>query len=199
MNWLNRLWRRHKLETELDRELRFHLDEHTDNLIAQGLDPQEARRRARLAPGGPEQVKEQCRDARGTRWLEDLWQDLRFGARMLRKNPGFTLVAVLTLALGIGANTAIFSIVNAVLLQPYPQIDTDRWVYLWERQDVGGMPQVSASVPNYRDWRQQSQSFSAMVLWMPWNFNLSGSGVGEPTELEENRQGLEALLSQQAA
>src|SRR5919108_6428342 len=110
MTWWRRLWLRKKMEEELEKELRFHLDQHTADLIAQGLDPEEARRRARLALGGPEQVKEQCRDARGTRWLEDLLQDLRYGARMLLGKPGFALVAIITLAAGIAANTTIFSI-----------------------------------------------------------------------------------------
>jgi hypothetical protein len=83
MSWWRRLWLRKKMEEELEKELRFHLDQHTADLIAQGLDPEEARRRARLSLGGPEQVKEQCRDARGTRWLEDLLKDLRYGMRML--------------------------------------------------------------------------------------------------------------------
>jgi putative ABC transport system permease protein len=90
------------------------------------------------------------------------------------------VIAVLTLALGIGANTAIFSVVNAVLLEPYPHIETDRWVYLWERPRLEGLRQVSVSVPNYRDWKRQSQSFTEMALWQPWSFNLSGSGAGEP-------------------
>src|SRR5262245_64600473 len=89
MRWLRRSFRRRKQEEELEKELRFHLDQHTADLIAQGLDPEEAGRRARLAIGGPEQVKEQCRDARGTRWLEDLLQDLRYGLRMLMKKRGF--------------------------------------------------------------------------------------------------------------
>src|SRR5262245_56930260 len=89
------------------------------NLIAQGLDPAEARRRARLALGGPEQVKEQCRDARGTRWLEDLLQDLRYGARTLLNKPGFTLIAVVTLAAGIAANTTIYSVADALILRPF--------------------------------------------------------------------------------
>src|SRR5262245_25601854 len=115
MTWWHLLWRRRQVEEQLDKELRFHLDEHVADLIARGHDPEEARRLARLTLGGPEQVKEGCRDARGTRWLEDFAQDLRYGARTLLKSPVLAFAAIITLAIGIGANTAIFSIVNAVL------------------------------------------------------------------------------------
>src|SRR5262245_58393381 len=125
MKWLSRLFRRRKQEEELEKELRFHLDQHTSDLIAQGHSPEEARRRSRVALGGPEQVKELCRDARGTRWLVELAQDLRYAVRMWRQNPAFTLFAVCGLALAIGANTAVFTIVNAVLFRtpPIPGID----------------------------------------------------------------------------
>src|SRR5215813_4638500 len=165
MTWWRRLLYRKKMEEELEKELRFHLEQHTADLIAQGLDPEEARRRARFALGGPEQVKEHCRDARGTRVVEDLLQDLRYGARMLRKNPGFTLAAILTLALGIGANTAIFSVVYATLLKPLPYPEAER-IYSVEvvipemRDRVSSLP---VRIQDYLEWRKASTAFSAVA------------------------------------
>src|ERR1041385_8569982 len=118
MSWWQRLFNRRKQEEELEKELRFHLDEHTNDLIEQGYSPEEGRRQASLALGGQEQVKELCRDARGTRWLWDLMRDLRYGVRILAKQPGFTAVAALALALGIGVNAAILSAVNGFVLRP---------------------------------------------------------------------------------
>ena len=189
MKWWHRLFHRTKDEEEaLEKELRFHLDLHTSDLIAQGYSPAEARRQARLALGGPEQVKEMCRDARGTRWLRDLLQDLRYGVRMLVNKPGFTAVAALALGLGIGVNTAILSAVNGFVLRPMPvekpaELVSPYWgrkmdTHVWER----------FSYANYEDLRDQNQSFSALCAWMQVSAALSSSesrsaGEGERAEV----------------
>lgn len=144
------------------------------------MSPEEARRQALIKLGGVTLTQELYREQGGLPMLEIFGQDLRYGARMLRKTPVFTFIAVITLALGIGANTAVFSVINAALLKPYSHIETDRWVYLSERNEAKGLRSAAVSVPNFRDWRAQNRSFSDMAIWSQVNLNLSGSGAGEP-------------------
>src|SRR5437667_625289 len=127
---LRSLFRWAQADQELDDELRDHLERKTQEYVAQGMTQEEAHRRARLDLEGIEQTKEKCRDARRVNWIQDFVQDLRFGLRMLRKNLGFTAIAVLTLGLGIGANTAIFSLVDQLVLRLLPVQDLQRVVVL---------------------------------------------------------------------
>src|SRR5262247_644825 len=168
------------MEEELEKELRVHLDQHTADLIAQGLDPLEARRRARLALGGPEQVKERCRDARGTRWLEDLLQDLRYGMRMLMKNPGFTMIAAVTLALGIGANTTIFSFINGLALRPIVGVkEPERLVAVYTSDRSSGQHYSDSSYPDYVDFRDQADAFSGLAAHSGTTLTLTGADEAE--------------------
>jgi putative ABC transport system permease protein len=140
---LRSLLRRSQAERELDEELRYHIEQQTEQNIRLGMNPEEARQAALKSFGGVEQAKEQSRDTRRVRWIEGLWQDLRYGARMLVKRPGFTVVAVVTLALGIGANTTIFSVAYAVMWRPLPYQLPEQLVMVWERMTWEKMPQPS--------------------------------------------------------
>jgi predicted permease len=166
MTWWRRLWNPRQLEKQLARELRFHLDQHVSELIAEGHDREEAYRIARLALGGAEQVKEECRDARGTRWLEDFAQDVRYALRTLRQRPGFAAMALATLALGTGATTVMFTVINGVLLKPFAYRDPARLLQLHEQTDwstaYGNL--WGFTYPNYRDCRDAVKSLD-MAAW----------------------------------
>jgi predicted permease len=151
------------MERELDEELRYHLERDVEQNIEGGMSPEEARYAARRSFGGLEQSKEECREARGVRLLEDLWQDVRYGVRTLVKKPGFTLISVATLALGIGANTAIFSLVNATLWRQLPVSEPESLVYVYSGNP--GSPYSNASYPDYVEFRDQNQVFSGLGAW----------------------------------
>ncbi len=181
-HWFRALLRRGKLENELDTELRFDLERRIEANVRAGMAREEARRLAFREFGGIELAKEECRDTRGTQFLEQSWQDIRFGLRMLRKNPGFTVVAVLTLALGIGANTAIFSIVNGVLLNPLPFPSPDQLVTL--HMSKPNFEAGAISYPNFLDWQRENNSFSSMALTHGYSYNLTGVGSAEQVTAE---------------
>lgn len=174
---LRAIGRRKQVESEMDAELSFHVARQAEKHTNSGAAPEEARRLANLEFGGMDRAKEGSRDARGTRFLEDLWQDVRYGLRMLRKSPGFTAVAILTLALGIGANTAIFSVVNGVLLNPLPFPDPDRLVAV--DCSVRDFARGSISYPNFIDWHRMNQSFSYFAVSRSAGFLLTGEGPAE--------------------
>ena len=143
MNWVNRLLKRGQWERQLQAELQFHVERQIFDNIRAGMSEEAACREARLKFGGLEHVKEECRDAKGTRWIETAFQDVQFALRIARKNPGFVLAAVCTLALGIGANTATFSVVSGVLLRPLPFVDPHRLVQVDEFDPRNGLGAVS--------------------------------------------------------
>ncbi|MGH9752321.1 MAG: ADOP family duplicated permease [Blastocatellia bacterium] len=176
---LRAVLRKSEMERELDEELRHHIEQQTEQNIRLGMNPEEARYAALRAFGGVEQSKERSRDARGMRWLEELWQDLRYGARMLAKNPGFAMISALTLALGIGANSAIFSVVNSVLLNPFAYPDADRIMYLSQYELSQPEYPRGVSYPNFLDWQKQQTVFTHLAAARPQRFNLTGGAEPE--------------------
>ena len=174
---LRALFRREELERELDEELRFHLEREAAQNLRAGMNPNDAHYSALKSFGPLDKSKEECRDARGVRLIEEFLQDLRYGKRLLAKNPGVTLIAIVTLALGIGANTAIFSVVNAFLLRPLPYGDPDRLVMV-DSQQRG--QSVGVSFSDYEDWRRQNNVFDDLAFFnLRWNANLD---FGNETE-----------------
>jgi predicted permease len=169
------LFRKPQVESQLDDEVRVCVELMTDERIAAGISASEARRTALAEFGGIEQAKQAVRDHRAGTGLELLWEDARFGLRQLRRNPGFTLAAVAALALGIGANTAIFTVVNAVLLKPLSYRNADRIVEILSTSSNGdGVPY--ASVPKFHNWQQQTNVFQAVTAydWTGPGFNIAG-------------------------
>ena len=195
MSWLTRLLRRDQLEQQLDKELKFHIDAHTAELISRGVDPATALRQARMAVGGPEQVKEECRDARGTRWLEDFAQDIRHTLRTMRTQAGFVAVALLTISLGVGAVTAMFTVVNAVLLKPLPYLEPQRLVNVQEQTDqptqLGSL--WAFSYPNFRDCQRASRTLE-LAAWDWGGGTVSSGGSAEYADGREISAGFFSVL-----
>jgi predicted permease len=171
--------RRELRDREFEAELQSHLQLHIDDYLRSGMSLAEARRQALIKLGGIEQTREAWRQQRGLPAIESLGQDLRYALRAMRKNPGFTSIALLTLTLGIGANTALFSVVNGVLLNPLPYPHSEQLAILYHKSGI--TDQGSVSYPNFLDWQRENQTFSSMAAFREQSFNLTGEG--EPTRL----------------
>jgi predicted permease len=184
VSWLRRLFVRKRMEIDLDKELRFHLESQVADKVRSGVPESEARRLTRLEFGGIEQIKEDCRESRGTLWLESLIQDIRYGARQLRNSPAFSFIAIVSLALGVGANTAIFTLLNAILLRPLPVQKPGELLLFGDGSAQGSM----LSVPNgstklfsysfFHDFRQKDTSFAGIAAVDSTQFETKASISG---------------------
>ncbi|MBS1872177.1 MAG: ABC transporter permease [Acidobacteria bacterium] len=217
MRAVRRMWSRlrgvftgGRRDSDMTAELESHIAMMTDDNIRQGMPPEEARRAAMLTFGSLESAKESVRDQRGLPWMETLAQDVRFALRMLRKNPGFAAAAMLTLALGIGANSAIFTVINAVLLRPLPYPGADRLVMVWESKHVDPNmfpdPEMVKTFkhwqPDNREldrWSRDNRSFDALAAFRAWTFSFTGSGEPERLDGALVTPGIFAVLGAQPA
>src|SRR5947208_6785126 len=175
--WIRRLrgtYRSGAFEAQMDQELRFHLDRDIEERVRGGMTRDAARAAALHAFGGVEAVKDECRDSWGLHMIEAFWQDIRFGTRQLLKTPAFSGIAVLTLALGIGANTAIFSVVHAVLLRSLPYGSGDRLILLHQPAARAGIQDMGFSVKEIADYRSQAEALDAVVEYHSMGFNILG-------------------------
>jgi len=189
MRWLHRFLLRSKLLLRRDRageklqdELQFHLDQQIAENLAAGNSPEEARRAALRTFGNPATLRDQTRNTWSWQWLEMFLRDLRFGIRALARNPGFSMLAILVMGLGIGANVALFTVVHSVLLKPLPFKDQDRLVRLYEADAHGALQDNVLAGGTFASWQSQSHSFEQMAIKRGIDYNLSGSG-GQLPEL----------------
>jgi predicted permease len=200
MRWFDKLrmtirslMRRRTVESELNEELLFHLERQIAENVKSGMTPGEARRSAMIEFGGVESMKEECREARKANWIHDFAQDLRYAGRVLRKSPGFAAIAILTLALGIGANSAIFSVVNATLLKPLPFRHPEKLVALWQTESAPGSYPLTGE--DYLDWKAQNYTFESMSLYSwPTSANATVGDVPEGATLVRTEANFFSLL-----
>jgi putative ABC transport system permease protein len=174
-SWARAVARRSRMEREMDAELRFHIEAFAEDLVRRGVPPEEALRRARIEFGGVERAKEECREARGVNFVESFIQDLHFGLRMLRKSPGFTSAAVLTIGLGIGANAAIFGLVDSAFLRGLPYHDPERLVHVWTIE--ADHDWHTPTPAQYQAVRDSSKSFEQVAAegWADYFYSTDGS------------------------
>jgi hypothetical protein len=175
---LRSLFRSGRVEQELDEELQYHLDRQIDDYVAAGMVPSEARYRALREMGAIESRKEECRDARGLALMDSTRQDVIYALRALRKSPAFTVVAIVSLAIGIGANTTIFTFVNAVLLEPLPYPGSERLVSLHEHQLDSAEP-LNVHPATFVAWRTRARSFEVLALTQTPPLNVMGPNGAE--------------------
>src|SRR5882724_1808415 len=195
MSWMKRLFMRRRLYSDLSEEIREHLEEKIEELAAGGMSRKEAALAARREFGNVGLIEEDSREV--WRWpsTESFWADIRFGGRMLRKNPGFTGIAVLALALGIGANTAMFSVIEAVLLRPLPYGHANELVQVVSTWDRGGTTSgYSSSPPDFFDWRDQNRSFSSMFAYHKAEYPLTGRGEAKRVRAVRSTAGIFSVL-----
>jgi len=184
MSWLGRLFARKRMEMELDKELRFHFEAQVADKVRGGVPESEARRLTRIEFGGIDQIKEDCRESRGTMGIESTVQDVRYGLRQLRRSPGFALLAIVSLALGIGANTAIFSLLNAILLRPLPVQSPGELLLFGDGRAVGSTEAVPDgswrlfSDAFFQDFRQKDRTFSGVAAVDSTDFAVKASVAG---------------------
>src|SRR5580692_952728 len=189
---LRSLFRKEQVSQELDEELNGFLELDAEEKMKQGMSRKDALRAVRLERGSLEVTKEVVRTAGWEFSVETLWQDLRFAARMLRKSPGFTAITVVTLALGIGANTAMFSVVEGVLLAPLQYFHPDRLVMVWENNPR--FPRTWVSYPNFRDWQRSARSFQQMAAFREQGVDFAGPGTPEHLNGQEISSGFFSTL-----
>lgn len=180
---LRPLLRRRDFEDEMAEEMRFHIEQYTNDLVGSGVPPEEAARRARKEFGSLDNVKEDCREARGLRWLDELRQDLRYAARLLRKTPAFTATALATLALCIGANLTVFAVVDSILLVPLPFPNSERLVSVFNTYPKAGVPNDGCSLPNYYERRGQIAAFSALAAYRDGTAIVGETGSTEQEQI----------------
>ena len=191
---LRPLFRRSPVDQELDEELRDHLEQATAEYVAKGMTEEDAHRRARLDLGGFEQTKEKCRDARGFKFIEDLLYDLRFAGRVLRKSPGFTVVAILTLTVAVGANTVIFCLVNGVLLKPLPYPHPDRLIAVDHLSQQIGFKEMGISPSIYFIYREQNTTLEDIGAYDDDELDVTGAGTPEHVRVLEVTDGTLPVL-----
>jgi putative ABC transport system permease protein len=179
---LRSVFHKRRLDFELEEELQFHLEKEIQNSLERGMSPEEARYAALRSFGGVARSKEECREVSHPRPMEEFWRDLQYGARTLMRYPGFTLVALVVLTLGIGANTAIFSVVNRLLLQPLPYSEAERLVWIWGNNQLLGVNQGFLAAADISDFRKQSTQFESIAAWTTLPVNLNEDNRSERLE-----------------